>query len=82
MTDRYTVATTLLGKLRAALEELHTFVVANQVSIREVTGIPPPAAYDSQSIYTSSLSKALVLQIYVDSLGRNLGEVEADKLPV
>lgn len=80
--ERYSQATSALSNLKAALTEVNQFVYTNQNSIREVTGIPPPGVYEGPpNIYTTSLSQALILQIYLDTLGRNLGEPESDKLP-
>jgi hypothetical protein len=79
--ERYERAVELLGRLKAIIMEVNTFVCTNEVPIREVTGIPPPLYSTIPSIYTSTSGCALILQIYVDSLARNLGEPEAERLP-
>lgn len=81
MNERYERAVELLGRLRAVLTEVNTFVETNEAPIREVTGIPPPAIAPAPSIYTSTSGHALILQIYVDLLARNLGEPAAALLP-
>lgn len=79
--ERYERAVELLGRLKAITTEVNAFVSANEVSIREVTGIPPPSHTSKPSIYTSTNGCALILQFYVDTLTRNLGEPEAEHLP-
>ena len=81
--EKHNQALQLLSRLKSALQDLIIFITQNENSIQEITGIPvsPNGFEGPPSIYTSSLSKALILQIYVDSLARNLGETMPDLLP-
>ncbi len=79
--SRLKEAKSLLKALDAALEAVNAFVGLNAQAIREVTGITLPEPQTSTSIYTTSNSHALVLQIYTDALARNLGESDPVKLP-
>lgn len=81
MGERYNKAIVLLGQLKTAMEAVNTFVVNNEVAIREVTGMVPIDGCATQNIYTTSAAKSLILQFYADTLGRNLGKPSIERLP-
>lgn len=73
----YDKAVLLQGKLQEVDEQLRLFIYENGTRIQEVTGVPLKQRSGQGSIYESTTGRRLVLQLYLDSLARNLGEPEA-----